>query len=223
VKLNWQLGTVVDLVQETARARSLALRLPAWRGHRAGQHVDVRLTADDGYQAQRSYSIASSPEDANLVITVERLDDGEVSPYLVDEVRIGDQFELRGPVGGYFVWEQSLGGPLLLLAGGSGVVPLRAILRHWAAGDRGVAARLLYSARSLSEVIYGDELRRLATDDGADVRFTLTREAPEGWSGYRGRIDQELLEQVSWPAATAPTGLHLRTERVRGDRGRGPG
>src|SRR5439155_4383456 len=149
-----------------------------WSGHRAGQHVDVRLTAADGYQAQRSYSIAAAPEDVNLVLTIERLDDGEVSPYLVDELRPGDELELRGPVGGYFVWEASLGGPLLLVAGGSGVVPFRAMLRHRAAAGRSAPARLLYSSRSLAEVIYRDELAGL----GTDVRFTLTREQPPAWT-----------------------------------------
>jgi ferredoxin-NADP reductase len=142
---------VLELVEETARTKSIVLELPDWVGHRAGQHVDVRLTAEDGYQTQRSYSIASAPEDGDLVLTVERLDDGEVSPYLTDVLRPGDTVELRGPVGGYFVWEQSLGGPLLLLGGGSGVVPLRSILRHHQAIESTVPVRLLYSARSLSE------------------------------------------------------------------------
>ena len=143
-RLTWQLGVVAELVAETARTHSIALDLPAWQGHRAGQHVDIRLTAPDGYQAQRSYSIASGPEDSRLVVTVERLDDGEVSPYLVDELMVGDEVELRGPIGGYFVWERSFGGPLLLIAGGSGVVPFRSMLRYWAAGDRATPVRLLY-------------------------------------------------------------------------------
>ena len=175
------------------------LRLRDWPGHRAGQHVDVRLTAEDGYQTQRSYSIASAPEDSELVLTIERLEDGEVSSYLVDELRAGDELELRGPIGGYFVWEQSLGGPLLLVAGGSGVVPLRAMLRHWAGGERAIPARLLYSSRSLSDVIYRGELMRLAADHGADVHLTLTREWPEAWDGHRGRVDRQLLEEVGWP------------------------
>src|SRR5436305_54432 len=159
-RLTWQLGRVVKLVDETPRCKSIVLDLPEWRGHRAGQHIDARLTAEDGYQAQRSYSIGSGPEDHELVLTVERLEDGEVSPYLVDELRPGDELELRGPIGGYFVWERSCGGPLELLAGGSGIVPLRAMLRHWAAGDRSAPVRLLYSARSLGEVIYRPELTR---------------------------------------------------------------
>ena len=203
-RLSWQLATVVDHVDETAWTRSILLDPPAWPGHRAGQHVDVRLTAEDGYQAERSYSIASAPEDDHLVLTVERLDDGEVSPYLVDELRPGDELELRGPVGGYFVWEASLGGPLLLLAGGSGVVPLRAMLRHHRAVGSTVPARLLYSARSLEDVIYRDELMGLADDGEIDIRFTLTRAQPPGWSGYGRRIDRELLDEVAWTPAERP-------------------
>jgi ferredoxin-NADP reductase len=195
---------VLELVEETARTKSIVLELPDWVGHRAGQHVDVRLTAEDGYQTQRSYSIASAPEDGDLVVTVERLDDGEVSPYLTDVLRAGDTLELRGPVGGYFVWEQSLGGPLLLVGGGSGVVPLRSILRHHQAIESTVPVRLLYSARSLSEVIYREELMRIGADDVIDIRFTLTRERPDGWRGYSRRIDQELLGEVSWPPSERP-------------------
>ena len=203
-RLTWQLGTVIELIDETADAKSIVLDLPVWPGHRAGQHVDVRLTAEDGYQAQRSYSIASAPEDGYLVLTVERLADGEVSPYLVDELRAGDELELRGPVGGYFVWEESLGGPLLLVGGGSGIVPLRAMMRHHAAVDSAVPLRLLYSARTLEEVLYRDELARLAAYDELDIRFTLTREWPEGWRGYRRRIDRELLEEVAWSPVERP-------------------
>jgi ferredoxin-NADP reductase len=189
---------------ETPGCRSIVLDMPDWPGHRAGQHVDVRLTAQDGYQAQRSYSIASAPEDDTLMLTVERLEDGEVSPYLVNELRPGDQLELRGPIGGYFVWERILGGPLLLVAGGSGVVPFRAILRHWATGEHAIPSRLLYSARSLSDVIYRDELMRLAAEHGTDVQLTLTREWPEGWSGHRGRLDRQLLEEAAWPPEEQP-------------------
>ena len=202
--MNWQLGTVVELLAETDRTASIVLRVPDWPGHRAGQHVDVRLTAEDGYQAQRSYSIASAPEDEELVLTVERLDDGEVSPYLVDVLRPGDQLELRGPVGGYFVWEESFGGPLQLVGGGSGVVPLRAMLRHHRAVGSTVPARLLYSARRLDDVIYRDELTRLDGEASVDVHFTLTREQPAGWEGYSRRIDRDLLEDVSWPASEGP-------------------
>src|SRR5262249_47184572 len=155
-RLNWQTGTVAQLVDETARTKSIVLDVPAWPGHRAGQHVDVRLTADDGYQAERSYSIASAPEDGLVVLTVQCLDDGEVSPYLTQELRIGDELELRGPIGGYFVWEAELGGPLLLVGGGSGIVPLRAMLRHYLSVDSAVPLRVLFAARSLHDVIYRD-------------------------------------------------------------------
>jgi ferredoxin-NADP reductase len=202
-RLTWQLATVADVVDETPRCRSIAFDVPAWRGHLAGQHVDVRLTAEDGYQAQRSYSIASAPGDGHLVLTVERLDDGEVSPYLVDELRPGDEIELRGPIGGYFVWEASFGGPLVLVAGGSGIVPLRAMLRQWASGEQAVAATLLYSARSLAEVIYRAELDGLG-ELGANIHVTLSREWPEEWSGHRGRIDATLLGVVVPAPAERP-------------------
>jgi ferredoxin-NADP reductase len=202
-RLTWQVGTVTEVVEETARTRSIALDLPDWPGHLAGQHVDVRLTADDGYQAQRSYSIASAPEDRDVVLTVEEIEDGEVSPYLVEELRPGDELELRGPIGGYFVWEAPVGGPLLLLAGGSGVVPLRAIVRHRVATQSDTPVRLLYSARSLEDVIYRDELMR-TYDDEVDIRFTLTRSQPAGWRGYSGRVDAGLIEQVAWPASERP-------------------
>jgi ferredoxin-NADP reductase len=201
-RLTWQVATVVELLDETARAKSIVLDPPDWPGHRAGQHVDVRLTADDGYQAQRSYSIASAPDDQHLELTVERLDDGEVSPYLTDVLRPGDGLELRGPVGGYFVWEARYGGPLLLVGGGSGVVPLRAMLRHHRAAGSDVPVRMLYSARSLDEVIYRDELRQAG--GAVDVRFTLTRVQPDGWTGYSRRVDRSLLEEVAWPAAERP-------------------
>ncbi len=200
-RLNWQLATVIELVNETARTKSIALEPAGWPGHRAGQHVDVRLTAPDGYQAQRSYSIASSPEDRYLVLTVEEIADGEVSPYLAQELVPGDELELRGPIGGYFVWEESVPGPVLLVAGGSGIVPLRAMLRHRAAVAGNIDVRLLYSSRSLNDVIYRDELEQLAVRDGADIQFTLTREWPPDWSGHRGRIDERLLSEVAWPAS----------------------
>jgi ferredoxin-NADP reductase len=189
---------VVDVVVETVRAKSIALDPPDWAGHLAGQHVDVRLTAEDGYQAQRSYSIASAPEDEHLVLTVERLDDGEVSPYLTDELREGDALELRGPIGGYFVWDEPLGGPLLLVAGGSGVVPLRAMLRHHRAIGSDLPARLLYSARTRDDLIYREELADY------DTRFTLTREQPAGWTGYTGRVGGELLSEVAWTPQERP-------------------
>jgi ferredoxin-NADP reductase len=194
---------VIELVEETARTKSIVLDVPDWSGHRAGQHVDVRLTAPDGYQAQRSYSIGSAPEDEHLLLTVERLDDGEVSPYLVDELISGDELELRGPIGGYFIWETSFRGPLLLVAGGSGVVPFRLMLRHIAAANSDVPVRLLYSSRALDDIIYREELMRLA-DGGKDIRLTLTREVPEAWRGLRGRVDRSMLEQVAWPPEQAP-------------------
>jgi ferredoxin-NADP reductase len=191
---------VVELVEETAQTRSIALSLAGWSGHRAGQHVDVRLTAEDGYQAQRSYSIASAPEDTDLVLTVERLDDGEVSPYLVDELRPGDRFELRGPIGGYFVWEPRPDESLFLLAGGSGIVPLMAMIRHREADGIAVPARLLYSSRTLDDVIYRAELDELASRrNGLEVSHTLTRAQPPGWNGHARRVDAALIREVAWP------------------------
>lgn len=198
------MARVLELVDETPQAKSIVLEPSGWPGHRAGQHVDVRLTAPDGYQAGRSYSIASAPEDDHLVLTVQRLEDGEVSPYLLDVLGPGDELELRGPIGGYFVWEESLGGPLLLIAGGSGIAPFRSVLRHGVATNSSIPVRLLYSARSLGEVIYREELMGLADNDRVDVRFTLTREWPEDWKGHRGRIDRELLQDVSWPPSEQP-------------------
>jgi ferredoxin-NADP reductase len=188
------------------------LEVPEWPGHRAGQHVDVRLTAEDGYQSERSYSIASAPEEPRLGLTVERLKDGEVSPYLTEELRSGDQLELRGPIGGYFVWDVSLRGPLFLVAGGSGIVPLMAMLRHRNAAlaadeveRHRVPARLLYSSRRWDEVIYRDALAELAANDPAlEVRHTLTRDQPEGWTGFRRRIDRMMLEEVAWPPGEQP-------------------
>jgi ferredoxin-NADP reductase len=203
--LRWQIGSVAELVQETPRVASLVLDVPDWPGHDAGQHVDVRVTADDGYQAERSYSIASAPEDHRLAITVERLEDGEVSTYLVGEVRIGDKVELRGPIGGYFVWKGSDERPLLLVAGGSGIVPLMAMIRHRAATGSTTPTRLLYSSRSLEDVIYKEELDRLASaGDGLTVAHTLTRKQPEGWAGYSRRIDTAMLAEVAWPKAQMP-------------------
>jgi ferredoxin-NADP reductase len=203
-RLTWQEARVRDLVDETPRTRSLVLDVPTWEGHLAGQHVDVRLTADDGYQAQRSYSIASGPGDPCVKLTVDRLDDGEVSPYLVEVLAPGDALELRGPIGRYFVWEEALGGPLVLIAGGSGVVPFRSMLRHHAAIGSTVPVRLLYSARSLPEVIFHDELVRLAARDTVDVRVSLTRQWPPDWSGDRGRIDLDYLREAVWPPSHTP-------------------
>jgi ferredoxin-NADP reductase len=205
-RLSWQLGEVVATQAETARTKSITLLLPTWPGHRAGQHVDVRLTAADGYQAERSYSIASPPEEQpHVTLTVERLDDGEVSPYLTEELRVGDKLELRGPIGGYFVWEASLGGPLLLVAGGSGIVPLMAMLRHRAAAGSTVPTRLLYSSRSDADIIYRAELDRLVrSSTRLEVVHTLTRAQPPGWTGYQRRIDTDMLRDVAWPAEQHP-------------------
>ncbi len=194
-RLNWRVATVAEIRPETPRVKTVALDVPGWEGHRAGQHVDVRLTAEDGYQAQRSYSIASAADAARLELTVERIDDGEVSPYLTDEARVGDRFEVRGPVGGFFVWEPEPGGAVLLVGGGSGVVPLMAMVRERATNGDTVPTRLLYSARSWEDVIYRDELERLA-GDGLDVVYTLTRVQPDGWNGYARRVDLELLAEV---------------------------
>ena len=200
-RLSWQIATVDDVVVETARVRTIVLGVADWPGHRAGQHLDVRLTAEDGYRAEREYSIASAPGEP-VAITVELLDDGEVSPYLTEELRAGDELELRGPVGGYFVWDVEHGGPLLLVAGGSGIVPLRAMLRHRRRSGSNVPVRLLYSSRRIEDVIYRAELDELA--DGVEVAYALTREQPFGWTGHTGRIDAALLEEVAWPADEAP-------------------
>ena len=200
-RLTWQVATVAALTRETASVCTIGLEPPDWAGHRAGQHLDVRLTAEDGYRAERSYSIASAPGE-RLAITVERLDDGEVSPYLTEDLRAGDKLELRGPIGGYFVWEPGDGGPLMLLAGGSGVVPLRSILRHRRRSGSDVPARLLYSARTLPDVIYRGELDQ--GHDETQVIYTLTRSQPPGWNGHTGRIDQALLTQAAWAAETNP-------------------
>jgi ferredoxin-NADP reductase len=200
-RLTWQAATVGSVVEETPTARTLTLDVTGWPGHRAGQHVDVRLTADDGYQAERAYSIASAPGEP-LAITVERLDDGEVSPYLTQEMRPGDELEVRGPIGGYFVWEPAFGGPLLLLAGGSGIVPLRSILRYRGLIGSSVPVRLLYSSRRLADVIYRNELD--VRSDAVQVIYALTRSQPAGWTGYARRVDDELLAEVAWPAADKP-------------------
>jgi len=203
--LTWQLCDVAELVAETPRVKTLVLDAPDWPGHLAGQHVDIRLTAEDGYQAQRSYSIASAPDEGRLALTVERLADGEVSPYLTDVLVVGDKLELRGPIGGYFVWEASEGGPVLLLGGGSGVVPLMAMIRHRRAAGSDASMRLLYSAKRADDLIYREELEELAArGNGFETFFTLTREQPDGWQGFGRRVDRELLDEVGWPAADDP-------------------
>ena len=200
----WRTATVSRTIPETASAKTIVFDLPDWPGHVAGQHVDVRLTAEDGYQAQRSYSIASAPEDRGLSLTVERIDDGEVSPYLADELREGDEIELRGPIGGHFTWRVQDGGPLLLLAGGSGLVPLMSMLRHRAAQHSRVDATVLVSSRSVDEIIYREELGRLADEGGVDLHQTLTRQAPPGWNGFSRRVDRQMLAKVGPPAPARP-------------------
>ena len=207
-RIEWRAGTVIEVIDETTHAKTLVLDVPGWPGHAAGQHVDVRLTSEDGYQAQRSYSIASEPTRSTLSITIERLDDGEVSPYLTDALGVGDRLELRGPIGGYFVWEPSLSGPLFLVAGGSGIVPLMAMLRTRAAASEArrasTPATLLYSSRSWDDIIYRAELARLANDPGVRVIHTLTRAQPPGWTGFTRRIDADMLTEVAPPASSRP-------------------
>jgi ferredoxin-NADP reductase len=202
--LRWRTATVADVLAESARARTLVLDVPDWPGHRAGQHVDVRLTAQDGYQAERSYSIASAPELDALELTVELVDDGEVSPYFVEELRAGDQFELRGPVGWHFTWSTQDGGPLLLLAGGSGLVPLMSMLRHREARGSDVDAHVLISVRAPGDRLYADELARLERGPGLRLAWTYTRAPPEGWSGWARRIDAAMVAAVSPGAAADP-------------------
>ncbi|HEX5073318.1 MAG TPA: ferredoxin reductase [Gemmatimonadaceae bacterium] len=200
-RIEWRAATVREVIRETPHAKTLVMDVAGWPGHTAGQHVDVRLTAEDGYQAQRSYSIASPPSRSSVAITIERLDDGEVSPYLTDALGVGDRVELRGPIGGYFVWEPSMGGPLFLVAGGSGIVPLMAMLRTRAASPARVRdstrVTLLYSSRSWEDVIYRDEVMALAGDPGVKVFQTLTRSQPPGWTGFRRRIDADMLAEVA--------------------------
>jgi len=206
----WRTATVRELIRETAHACTIVFDAPGWPGHRAGQHVDVRLTAEDGYQAERSYSIASPPEEPRLALTIERIDDGEVSPYLADELLLGDALELRGPIGGPFTWDAREGGPLLLLAGGSGLVPLMAMLRHHERSGSDARVRLLVSARRLDDLLYREELlAHHAARPGVELHVTLTRERPDGWAGRAGRIDAAMLADLGWtrpdasPAARA--------------------
>ena len=205
-RLSWQFGEVIEKKAETVQATSVTIAVPNWSGHRAGQHVDVRLTAEDGYRTERSYSIASAFEaNGRITLTIERLDDGEVSPYLVDELRVGDKVELRGPIGGYFVWEAQMGGPLLLVAGGSGVVPLMAMIRQRHILGNTVPTRLLYSVRSYDEIFYRDELTSLVSQNtGLEVVYTLTRVQPANWTGYHRRVDNDLLRDVAWSGSEKP-------------------
>jgi ferredoxin-NADP reductase len=200
-RLTWQVATVATTADETDSVRTITLDLPDWPGHQAGQHLDVRLTAEDGYSAERSYSIASADGEP-VAITVERLDDGEVSPYLTRELRPGDQMNVRGPIGNWFTWGPHDGGPLLLIAGGSGVVPLRAILRRRQRSGSAVPARLLYSSRSIQDVIYRNELDQYRGN--AEVWYTLTRRQPPGWGGFAGRVDDVMLARIAWPASQRP-------------------
>jgi ferredoxin-NADP reductase len=199
--LTWRPATVAEVRPETPRVKTIALDVAGWPGHRAGQHVDIRLTAEDGYQAERSYSLAAPANGERVELTVENVDDGEVSPYLTEEARPGDELEIRGPVGGYFVWDPDPPGPVLLVGGGSGVVPLMAMARQRAADGGRVPTTLLYSARSLDDVIYREELERLA-GDGLALALTLTRSQPDGWTGFARRVDSELLVEVA-PAPDA--------------------
>jgi ferredoxin-NADP reductase len=204
-RLNWQLADVTALVDQTPRIRTIQLDAPGWPGHLPGQHVDVRLTAEDGYRAERSYSIATPADGTRLSITVERIEDGEVSTYLAGELQPGDKLELRGPIGGFFVWEPSKGGPLLLVAGGSGIVPLMAMLRDRVAMRSWVAVRLLVSSRSWDDVVYRTELEEIGRDEmGIEIVQTLTRSRPPDWPGYDRRVDRMMLEEIAWPATDGP-------------------
>jgi ferredoxin-NADP reductase len=236
--ISWRLATVTAIRDETPTVRTFTLGLPDWPGHRPGQHVDVRLTAEDGYSVERSYSIASEPERAGGIdLTVERIADGEVSAFLHDVLVVGDRLEVRGPIGGYFVWEAALGGPLLLVAGGSGVVPLMAMIRHRRRAGSDVPTHLLSSSRHEEEIIYREELDGLAAArDGFEAIYTLTRSRPPGWAGYDRRIDDRMLAEVLEPlgasarvyicgptalvevAANALVRLGLPPERVRTER-----
>jgi ferredoxin-NADP reductase len=204
-RLSWRIAKIVDTIVETPRVTTLRLTVPGWPGHCPGQHVDVRLTAEDGYEAQRSYSIGSAPDGERVELTVERLDDGEVSPYLTDELGPGDLMELRGPIGGYFTWEPRDGGPLLLVGGGSGVVPLMAMIRQRAAAGSTVPTKLILSSRGYIDIIYRGELARLAESDPTlEVIHTLTRAQPPGWTGFSRRIDAAMLAEVAWAPAQQP-------------------
>ena len=204
-RLTWQRATVQRVIQETPHVKSLVLAVPGWAGHSAGQHLDVRLTAADGYQAERSYSIASAPADAHVTLTIERLDDGEVSPYLTDELRPSDELEVRGPIGGWFTWRPHEGGPLFFVAGGSGIAPLMAMIRQRAAVQSPVPVCLLYSSRAAEDIIYREELdQRAAADEDLQVVYTLTRAQPPGWQGYDRRIDRAMLEAVAWAPEEHP-------------------
>jgi ferredoxin-NADP reductase len=202
--VTWRTATVTSIVAESPRARTLVLDVPGWPGHRAGQHADIRLTAEDGYQSERSYSVGSAPELGQVELTVELIDDGEVSPYLVEELREGDQFELRGPIGGHFTWSVDEGGPLLLVGGGSGLVPLMSMLRHRAARGSDVETHLLISVRAPEDRLYAAELDALAGTPGLALFWTYTRTPPDGWDGFARRVDADMLEAVGPGPAARP-------------------
>ena len=236
-RLAWAVAEIVGIREETPRVKTLSLAVENWAGHQAGQHVDIRLTAEDGYQAQRSYSISSPPEAAHVELTVETIEDGEVSPYLTGEARIGDKFEVRGPIGGYFVWSAAVAGPLVLIAGGSGVAPFMSMLRHRASVEHPHSATLVYSSRGPEDIIFREELDTLGRGDPSlRVVHTLTRAQPSDWSGYRRRIDGAMLTELGIAAlrnanificgptgmvegaAQALIGLGLDTTRIKTER-----
>ncbi|HET9259996.1 MAG TPA: ferredoxin reductase [Acidimicrobiia bacterium] len=202
-RLTWLIAEVVDVYDETPRAKSIVLRCPEWPGHLPGQHVDIRLTAEDGYQAQRSYSIATPEDHEDITLTVELVTNGEVSQFLLEDLRPDDRIEIRGPIGGYFVWEPSHGGPLQLIGGGSGVVPLMAMLRAGAGSE--VSIRYLGSARTFEDILYREELEQIASSELIEITHTLTRSSPPGWAGPTRRVDRKMIEQLVWPAGDLPT------------------
>jgi ferredoxin-NADP reductase len=204
-RLRWRPAKIVKAIAETLRTKTVVIEVPGWEGHRSGQHVDIRFTAEDGYRVQRSYSIASSPEREQLTLLVGGLYDSELTPYLVDTPQLGDKLELRGPLGINFSWDPQMGGPLLLVAGGCGIAPLMSMIRHRAAVGDDMQTRLLYSSRSPEDIAYREELDRLAkTDALLEVIHTLTRIQPPGWTGYRRRIDREMLNEVAWRPEEQP-------------------
>jgi ferredoxin-NADP reductase len=204
-RLNWLIAKAGEIFDETERVRSIVLDCPGWPGHLPGQHIDIRLTAEDGYQAQRSYSISAPADGEQVVITVELVDDGEVSPFLIEDLRVGDQIEIRGPIGGYFVWEPSRGGPVQLIGGGSGVAPLMAMLRERVRSGSDVPVRYLSSARSYDDLIFRQELESITSEaEEVEVLHTLTRRQPPNWTGLTGRVNRVMLAQHVWPAFTRP-------------------
>ena len=202
--LTWRVARVRETIEESPRAKTLVLEVPGWKGHRAGQHLDIRLTAPDGYQAQRSYSLASAPEDPSSAVTVDRIEDGEVSPYLTEVVEVGDEIEVRGPIGGPFTWAVADGGPLLLAGGGSGLVPLMSMLRHRARNASEIDTRVLISVREPALALYPDELRSLQPAANLDVRWTYTRAPAPGPRDFSGRVSAAMLAELGPPPDAAP-------------------